>query len=353
VIGIGSRNVVRRTVFCIVAVAVCGLIVPATAQGAYEDVYVIGAGTAAVNGRYGYDNMFFGKPAYTMGGSGLAADFAIYWFHPGGHWRIEAGGSRVVHYANDEDSPTPPPTGWYVVSGDAPAPTVSSSPGCRRPILSGTPASTVVAGASYRFSPAVSEGCPPFTYSIVDKPSWASFSTALGGLFGTPDGVDVGVYEAITITVHDAEANTDTIGPFSITVALGEAAPAGAGDDGSFFDTPLDLPEGEEPPMIGTIPLAATFEIGEPITGGCRLLDAHGDAILGSSIEVKLCRVILGTPEELEEVIRRIFRYDAEEGCYRFELETDELPPGIYDVRLVLPDGSEKILRVRLDAPQP
>jgi len=124
-----------------------------------------------------------------------------------------------------------------------------------------------------------------------------------------------------------------------------------AGLDDTFLNKVLPLAEGEEPPMIGSLPLAAIFEIGEQIAGGCRLLDAHGGEILGAFIKVELYRVTLGTPEKLEKAASLIVRHDGASGCYAFELETDEVTPGTYDVRLVFPDGSAEILRVQLVAP--
>ena len=124
-----------------------------------------------------------------------------------------------------------------------------------------------------------------------------------------------------------------------------------AGLEDTFLNRVLPLAEGEEPPMIGSLPLAAIFEIGEPITGGCRLLDAGGDPILGSYVKAELYRVTLGTPEKLDKAASVVVHYDGASGCYAFEFETDELTPGTYDVRLVFPDGSAEILRVQLVAP--
>jgi len=326
-----------------IAFSLCIAGVPTCGADCYEDVIVVGAGSGEANGTYVFDGMNGGRPYFVKG-------VATYVDWNGAFWMMLHNGTHL--YSNDSQDDLPPPSGWYAVNGSNPPPTLSGGhPCCQGPTLSGMPPSSVTAGASYGFSPSVSKGCPPLRYSIAGKPSWASFSSTSGTLSGTPGGSDVGIYEGVTITVRDAEANTDTVGPFAIVVEIGGIEPAGAGDTASFLDVPLTPAEGEEPPMIGSLPLAAIFEIGEPITGGCRLLDAHGGAILGAYVKVELYRVTLGTPEKLKRVASLIVRHDEASNCYRFEIETDELTPGTYDVRLVFPDGSAEILRVKLVAP--
>lgn len=86
------------------------------------------------------------------------------------------------------------------------------------PQLSGTPAATVAEDSAYRFAPSASDrDGDPLTYTIANRPGWASFSTSTGVLSGTPRNTDVGTYTGITISVSDGTAAA-TIGPFSITV---------------------------------------------------------------------------------------------------------------------------------------
>lgn len=88
----------------------------------------------------------------------------------------------------------------------------------RPPVIGGTPAGSVIAGFAYSFTPSASDpDGDTLTYSIVNRPAWASFSTSTGRLSGTPTAAQVGTYSNIRITVSDGEA-TDTLGPFSITV---------------------------------------------------------------------------------------------------------------------------------------
>jgi hypothetical protein len=74
------------------------------------------------------------------------------------------------------------------------------------PTISGTPATSVVAGNDYRFIPTTTDpGGGSLTFSIKNAPSWAIFSTATGELSGTPTAADVGTYSNITISVSDGK----------------------------------------------------------------------------------------------------------------------------------------------------
>ena len=84
--------------------------------------------------------------------------------------------------------------------------------------ISGTPATTDVAGTTYSFAPqATGPSGYTLTYSISGQPSWASFSTATGQLLGIPAAANVGTYPNIVITVSDGKAQA-SLAPFSITV---------------------------------------------------------------------------------------------------------------------------------------
>jgi len=90
------------------------------------------------------------------------------------------------------------------------------------PQISGSPATSVVAGNSYSFSPQGSDADGDvLTFSVTNKPAWAAFSTTSGRLSGTPATNDVGVYSAVTISVTDGTSSV-SLAPFDITV---QAAP--------------------------------------------------------------------------------------------------------------------------------
>lgn len=88
----------------------------------------------------------------------------------------------------------------------------------RPPTVSGTPATSVVAGSAYSFRPTGSdpEG-RTLTWSITNRPGWASFSTSTGALTGTPAASNVGTYSNITITASDG-TNRTSLRAFNLSV---------------------------------------------------------------------------------------------------------------------------------------
>ncbi len=86
------------------------------------------------------------------------------------------------------------------------------------PTISGTPSGSATAGVAYSFTPSASDADQnPLTYSIVNKPLWASFSTSTGRLNGTPAASNVGNYANIMISVSDGRASA-SLAPFAISV---------------------------------------------------------------------------------------------------------------------------------------
>jgi hypothetical protein len=87
------------------------------------------------------------------------------------------------------------------------------------PTISGTPAGQVTAGSSYSFQPAAADADgDALTFSISNKPSWASFNTGTGRLSGTPGDPQAGNYTNIVISVSDGN-DSAVLSPFSIQVA--------------------------------------------------------------------------------------------------------------------------------------
>src|SRR5690348_9057208 len=94
-----------------------------------------------------------------------------------------------------------------------------TAPSRLAPTISGTPATTVIAGSHYSFTPKASGPTGyPLTFSISGKPAWATFSTTSGQLSGTPTAASIGRYGNIIITVRDS-AGSVSLAPFAITVA--------------------------------------------------------------------------------------------------------------------------------------
>ena len=102
------------------------------------------------------------------------------------------------------------------------------------PTISGIPASTVTVGTAYSFTPAAADvDQQTLGFTISNKPSWASFSTATGTLSGTPASANVGSFAGIVISVSDGTATT-SLPAFTLTVqAAPNKAPVIAGTPGS------------------------------------------------------------------------------------------------------------------------
>lgn len=88
------------------------------------------------------------------------------------------------------------------------------------PTISGTPSTAVTAGSSYLFQSNASDVDPADTlsFSIQNKPSWATFSTVTGVLSGTPTAANVGSYANIVITTSDGKAAPVSLQAFAINV---------------------------------------------------------------------------------------------------------------------------------------
>jgi len=81
---------------------------------------------------------------------------------------------------------------------------VEASAANRAPVISGKPATSVIAGNKYSFKPTASDpNGDALTFSIINRPAWASFSASTGRLYGTPGANQVGVYSDIRIRVSD------------------------------------------------------------------------------------------------------------------------------------------------------
>ena len=98
------------------------------------------------------------------------------------------------------------------------------------PTIAGTPATSVAQDAVYNFVPtgADVDAGTTLAYSIVNKPSWASFNTATGALTGTPTNSDIGTTSGIVISVSDGSLSA-SLAAFSLEVTNTNDAPTIAG----------------------------------------------------------------------------------------------------------------------------
>lgn len=133
----------------------------------------------------------------------------------------------VGAFASTADAGTTQPCRWKrwrLVCATTPPPPSNDAPS-----ISGTPPTSVLAGQSYSFTPVASDpNGNTLTFTIVNRPAWASFSSSSGRLSGTPASSAVGQYVDIRIGVSDGQAQT-SLAPFSITVTQGNRAPTISG----------------------------------------------------------------------------------------------------------------------------
>lgn len=86
------------------------------------------------------------------------------------------------------------------------------------PLISGTPSTTIAQDETYTFTPTASDADgDTLTFSIINKPAWATFDAATGLLSGTPTTMDAGSFSNIVISVSDGIA-TVSLAPFNISV---------------------------------------------------------------------------------------------------------------------------------------
>jgi hypothetical protein len=91
--------------------------------------------------------------------------------------------------------------------------------------LSGEPTRIAQPAVFYAFSPTVvrSAGADSnLTFSIENKPAWASFGRRHGTLYGVPHAKDAGTYRDIRITATDGNIVAD-LQAFTLEVPVGSA----------------------------------------------------------------------------------------------------------------------------------
>jgi hypothetical protein len=105
-----------------------------------------------------------------------------------------------------------------VSTANVPAPGTNTAP-----TIVGTPGTTATVGQVYTFTPVGDDADDDtLTYEIVNRPSWATFTSATGELRGTPASGNVGATSGIVIRVNDGTTTT-ALPAFTLTVSA--AAP--------------------------------------------------------------------------------------------------------------------------------
>ncbi|WP_061783251.1 Ig-like domain-containing protein [Shewanella putrefaciens] len=94
------------------------------------------------------------------------------------------------------------------------------------PTISGTPVLSINQDTPYSFIPTATDTAgDTLTFSITNKPTWATFEPATGALTGTPTNADIGITNGIVISVSDGTLST-SLPAFSITVVNVNDAPS-------------------------------------------------------------------------------------------------------------------------------
>jgi hypothetical protein len=120
-----------------------------------------------------------------------------------------------------------------------------AAPQNQTPTISGSPASSVAAGAEFTFAPvAIDADGDTLGFSIENRPQWATFDTATGRLVGTPSDGNVGSFADIRITVSDGKATT-SLADFSLSVtAVREPEAAQGGTATLSWSAPTENTDG-------------------------------------------------------------------------------------------------------------
>lgn len=93
----------------------------------------------------------------------------------------------------------------------------------RAPDIQGNPAGAVSAGQAYEFKPTATDpDNDALTFTVSNKPAWASFDAKTGRLWGTPSAAQVGQYAGIELAATDGKGR-DVL-TFAITVQASSKA---------------------------------------------------------------------------------------------------------------------------------
>jgi hypothetical protein len=104
------------------------------------------------------------------------------------------------------------------LAASLPAFGIAVGSGNSAPKISGTPSTSLNANSLYSFQPTATDANgDALTFSIANKPSWATFSTTTGKISGTPDAASVGTYSNVVVSVSDGKVSA-SLPAFSIAV---------------------------------------------------------------------------------------------------------------------------------------
>jgi len=134
--------------------------------------------------------------------------------------------------------------------------------------ISGTPAKSIAANRYYGFqSWATDNDGRSVTYSIKNKPAWATFDTKYGHLYGVPTAANVGTYSNIVISASDG-LSTASLPTFSISVTGTATTGTGGGGSGGGSSTTGSALVQWHPPTLNTNGTTITNLAGYTISYG-------------------------------------------------------------------------------------
>ena len=123
-----------------------------------------------------------------------------------------------------------------------------------KPTISGSPSTSVTAGSPYAFQPSASDAFgEPLSFSVKNKPAWASFSIATGRLYGTPTKAQAGTYSSVQISTTNGKV-VSALPAFSITVKTGVTT-AGTGSARLYWVEPTKNTNGTPISNLGGVRL--------------------------------------------------------------------------------------------------
>jgi hypothetical protein len=94
--------------------------------------------------------------------------------------------------------------------------------------ISGTPSTSATVGSAYKFQPTATDSAgKALSFSVSNKPSWATFSIANGLLSGTPTSSQTGTYSNIIISASDGISKS-ALPAFAIKVSTATASTGSA-----------------------------------------------------------------------------------------------------------------------------
>lgn len=177
------------------------------------------SGLLAVN-----ENSSNGTVVGLVSGGGADVTYSLT-SNAGGRFAIDAGGTVTVANGVLLDHESAPSQNITVRARDLAGNTTDSVLAVtinnvnEAPVISGSPATSVEGYTAYSFTPnAIDPEGDAITFSITNKPVWASFDSTTGTLSGEPDNSYTGTTSGIVISASDGSLSA-SLGAFNLTVS--------------------------------------------------------------------------------------------------------------------------------------